>query len=106
MTRPFNDPENMTNVLDLITYTNNATNVGSGQMLGTLMMAGLGMIALMISKAFTSFDRAAAFAAFFTMMLSLLFFVLKLINGTVLTVTLILMSLSIYFLTKSQSTEI
>ena len=93
-------PENMTGIMDFLTYTNSLTN----GFLGAGFLIIIFMVSFLSTKTF-SYERAFGFSSFLTMISAILLRFLNLINDWILALTVILLVFSIILLTKERSVE-
>ena len=93
-------PENMTGIIDFLTYTNYLTN----GFLGAGFLIIIFFVSFLSTKIY-SYERAFGFSSFLTMISAVLLRFLNLINDWILALSVILLVFSIILLTRERSVE-
>ena len=93
-------PENMTGIIDFLTYTNYLTD----GFLGAGFLIIIFMVSFLSTKTFT-YERAFAFSSFLTMISAILLRFMSLINDWILSLTVILLVFSVILLMRERSVE-
>ena len=101
MTNPFlYPPENMTGIVQLITYVNTLVD----GFLGVAILIIVGFIAFFSTKSYST-DRAMGFSTFLTLITALFLRFLSLINDAVLLLVIILFIGALIFMIRERNVE-
>lgn len=100
----FNPPQNVTNFLGFLNYTNYMTDIGSGGILGVGILLAVFFGIFLIAKSF-SVDRAFVPAALIASFVALFLRILGLINDVIFYLCLIVLIFAIYTLFHARSNE-
>lgn len=93
----FDDPENVTGLVELFQYVDSTTAVqGLGNMLGIVILLIIGAISFLISKSTFTMDRAALSSMFLVLIVGVFLFVLDLLNVTILTIVIVLFIITLF----------
>lgn len=99
MAQVFAHPVNLTDFLKQVQYINSLTDVGFGGALGIIIEAIVFFSIFLLTKAYT-YERSFATSMIVTSFIAVLLRIWGLLNDTILTLTLIVLVISFYFLWK------
>ncbi len=100
----FEQPENITSMLSFLKYVSTLTEVGGVPFLGIGMLLAIGFVSFLVTKAYT-FERAAGFASFITLMSAILLRFMNLINDVILFFVAVLFVGSVIMLMRERNVE-
>jgi inner membrane protein involved in colicin E2 resistance len=108
MANPFPDvPSNISNIVDLVLHASNLVNTNAtiGGFFGTGILIAIAVSSFLVSKAFSS-EKSLAFSGFLTLLCTILFRFLNLINDAVLYIVVILFTASFLWLWASRQQDV
>lgn len=95
----FDNPNNLSDFGNMLTYLNDLTDVGAGGMIGVIILLVVGFVLFFMMKAW-SFNKAFPTASFILGIIAVFLRVMGLINNVVLGLVIVLVVYGIYELVR------